>query len=214
VPRTEIRASAPGAPLPPGAFVEETIDEDVDETPRESPWRLLAGVAGGLALLVTIFLAVDVFVLRGEEITVVRGVGFEGIEETVENQSAESPRLIIPITEAGRRHTLIISTYPQELALAWILTSPEGWEVARGRDVLRTDGYRTTHFVPNTTGPHVLEIRRDAGQTTASHHRRLAASRQDRVHVTVRVGDRSLLPRILQRRRGLGEQPPFWLSLG
>ncbi len=171
-----------------------------EKVPRSSPWALLGLIMGLFLGVCLLLLALDFLLLRGEVILSERGVRFELLEDTPTRQGSDSPELDVYIERRGERHTLVISTYPQELALRWTLISPEGWEVLQGRDFVRNKNSRVIEFSPQTTGPHLLRIDRLAGQTTFAQVGLASPSGVDRVNVSIRVRDRSIVQRLLHRR--------------
>lgn len=169
---------------------------------------LLAWVACTAAVLVLMLLATDALLLRGRQVASFRSVEFTASDPEPRRQVPSYAELEFLVGSADEPHTLILDTRPQELALGWSITSPEGWLVVEDRDILRRAERRRTDFVPTTTGRHVLRIERVASQPDSARGWGAREGSIDRVHVTVRENDRSFLWRLSQRRR------PFdWLPL-
>lgn len=186
------------SPVESSARNEERLPPE--KIPRSSPWILLAWIVGVLALIVLLLVGADHLFLRGEVVASYKGLEFEPRGDQL-HQQANTREIEIQIEAAEEPHTLVIRTYPQELMLHWNMVSPEGWEVLRERDYMRHNRHRVYDFEPPTSGTYLLTIERRAGQSARANAGLLRAPSTDRLHVSVRKNDRSIVQRMVRRQR-------------
>ena len=182
---------------------------EANEVERQSIWVLLGWMGAVLAGLFLVFFLVDFFLLRGREVVSFKDVRFEMMERGPRRELSDSPELTFNVERVGDPHTVVISTFPQQLALRWTLTSKEGWPLAQGADLIRTDGPRLIRFVPQTGGAHTLKLERIAGQPDHASVGIAGTSGIDRCEVVVSVNERSIIRRLSQRRSKLSILPGF-----
>ncbi len=175
---------------------------------RRSPWVLVGWIAGGLAALLSILVLVDYLALRGEVVVSARNVSLDTDKAHPRARKGGLPEFTFEVEQAGVPHTVVLSTYPQLLALRWTVTSPEGWVLFNESDLIRSNGRRVTEFTPRTEGPHILRIERWAKQPPNTGAGIVGSSGPDRVHVSVLRNDRSILLPLLRREQR------YWWTLG